>query len=47
MVDSADQDEAQKMKCPCKRPPKLGDLSKGAAGQVREPVKNVLADFAR
>ena len=22
------------MKCPCKRPPKLGDLSKGAAGQV-------------
>ena len=34
MVDSADQDEAQKMKCPCNRPPKLGDLPKGAAGQV-------------
>ena len=34
MVDSADQDEAQKMKRPCKRPPKLGDLPTGAAGQV-------------
>ena len=26
MEDSADQDLGQKMKCPCKRPPKLGDL---------------------
>ena len=35
MVDSAeDQDEGQTMKCPCKRLPKLGDLPKGAAGQV-------------
>ena len=35
MEDSAeDQDEGQTMKCPCKRPPKLGDLTTGAAGQV-------------
>ena len=34
MVDSEDQDVGQKMKCPCKRPPKLGDLPTGAAGQV-------------
>ena len=34
MVDSADQDEGQKMKCPCKRPPKLGDLPKGSVSQV-------------
>ena len=34
MVDSADQDERQTMKCPCKRPPKLGDLPKGYVSQV-------------
>ena len=34
MVDCADQDEAQKMKCPCKRPPKLGDLPTGSVSQV-------------
>ena len=34
MEDSADQDLGQKMKCPCKRPPKLGDLPKGSVSQV-------------
>ena len=34
MEDSADQDVGQKMKCPCKRPPKLGDLPKGSVSQV-------------
>ena len=34
MVDSSNQDEGQKMKCPCKRPPKLGDLPTGAVSQV-------------
>ena len=34
MEDSADQSERQKMKCPCKRPPKLGDLPKGSVSQV-------------
>ena len=35
MEDYPDQDEGQKMKCPCKRPPKLNELPTGAAGQVK------------
>ena len=34
MVDSPDQRERQTMKCPCERPPKLGDLPKGSVSQV-------------
>ena len=39
MVDSSNQDEGQKMKCPCKRPPKLGDLPQVMPSEGRRTTR--------